>query len=177
MHTAKTTHETLDFLWNNYLALCEQVDVDSMSPERLNVCFKEKYPARPFRISAWLARLGYFISAWSLWEYYSRSLCESLPHKKRKLSKESTVDWVARSLAANLRQFTDHKWFVSANCVRNLIAHSGGRVDGAKGHTSLQRSQTAFPNIETWQDGYLALEHEHVAELQIKIEDYIEETA
>lgn len=30
MHTARTAHETLEFLWNNYLALCEQVDLDSM---------------------------------------------------------------------------------------------------------------------------------------------------
>ncbi|MDP6558335.1 MAG: hypothetical protein QGG71_26970 [Pirellulaceae bacterium] len=40
----------------------------------------------------------------------------------------------------------------------------------------MRRSRTAFPKIEKWQDGYLALEHEHVAEVQIKIEDFIRET-
>jgi hypothetical protein len=177
MHTARTAHETLEFLWNNYLALCEQVDLDSMPPEMLDIRIENNSPVRPFRIAAWLARQGYFISAWSLWEYYSRSLCQSLPHKKQKSGNESTVEWVARSLAANSKSFTDHSWFASANCVRNLIAHSGGRVDGSKGKTWLQRSRTAFPDIGTWQDGYLALEHEHVADLQIKVEDYIRETA
>jgi hypothetical protein len=177
MHTATTAHETLMFLWNNYLALCEQVDLDSMPPETLDIHIENNSPVRPLRIAAWLARLGYFISAWSLWEYYSRSLCQSLPHKEQKLGNESTVEWVARSLAANSKEFTDQSWFASANCVRNLIAHSGGRVDGSKGQTLLQRSQTAFPNIETWQDGYLALKHEHVVDLQIKVENYIRETA
>lgn len=177
MPTARTADETLEFLWNNYLALCEQVDLESMLPETLDLHIESNAPVRPFRIAAWLARQGYFISAWSLWEYYSRSVCDSLPRKERKRSSESTVDWVARSLSANSESFTDYEWFASANCVRNLIAHSGGRVDGSKGQTSLQRSRRAFPNIETWQDGYLALEHEHVADLQIKIEDYIRETA
>lgn len=177
MHTAKTAHETLEFLWNNYLAICKQVDLDSMPPETLEVHVENNAPVRPFRIAAWLARQGYFISVWSLWEYYSRSLCESLPHKERKRGNESTVDWVARALSANSTSFTDHQWFASANCVRNLIAHSGGRVDGTKGKSLLQRSRTAFSNIDTWQDGYLALEHEHVAELQTKVENYIRETA
>jgi hypothetical protein len=177
MHSATTAHETLEFLWNNYLALCEQVDLEAMPLQTLDVHIKNNSPVRPFRIAAWLARQGYFISAWSLWEYYSRSLCQALPNKERKSGSESTVDWVARSLAANAKSFTDHIWFASANCVRNLIAHSGGRVDGSKGQTSLQRSCTAFPNMYTWQDGYLNLEHEHIADLQIKIEDFIRETA
>lgn len=177
MHTAKTAHETLESLWNNYLVLCEKVDLDSMPPEALDICIENKSPQRPFRIAAWLARQGDFISAWSLWEYYSRSLCQFLSHKEKKLDNESTVEWVARSLAANSKAFTEESWFASANCVRNLIAHSGGRVDGPKGQTLLERSQTAFPKIAAWQDGYLALEHEHVADLHTKIEDYIRQTA
>jgi len=177
MHTATTAHETLEFLWNNYLTLCGQVDLDSMRPDALHVHIEHNSPVRPFRIAAWLARQGYFISAWSLWEYYSRSLCQDLPHKEQKAGNESTVDWVARSLTANSKSFADTIWFASANCVRNLIAHSGARVDGLRAEQLLQRSRAAFPKIETWQDGYLALEHEHVAELQIKIEDFIRETA
>lgn len=177
MHTAKTAYETLEFLWNNYRELCRQVDLDSMSQETLNIHIENRSPVRPFRIAAWLARQGYFISAWTLWEYYSRSLCQSLPNEKQKRGNESTVKWVARSLAANTKPFTDAEWFDSANCIRNLIAHSGGRVDGLKGQKLLKRSRTAFANIETWPDGYLALTHEHVAELQNKIEYYIQETA
>ncbi len=177
MHTAKTAHETLGFLWNNYLALCEQVDLDSMPPETLDVHIGNDAPVRPFRIAAWLVRQGYFISAWSLWEYYSCSLCGCLPRREPRRRNESTVDWVARSLLANSQPFADHQWFASANCVRNLIAHRGGRVNGTKGHSWLQRARRAFPNIATWQDGYLALEHEHVAELQLKVENYIRETA
>jgi len=177
MHTAKTAHETLEFLWNNYLTLCEQVDLDSMSPEKLDVHIKQNSPVRPFRIAAWLARQGYFIAAWLLWEYYSRSLCQSLPNKETKAGNESTVDWVGRSLAANNIDFTDREWFVSANSFRNLIVHSGARADGSRAETLLKRSRTAFPEIETWQDGYVDLTHCHVAELQIKIEDFIRETA
>lgn len=175
MHNAQLAHEMLEFIWNNYRELCERVDLDVMSPETLDVHVDNDSPVRPFRIAAWFARQGYFISAWSLWEYYSRSLCQSLSNQERKLGSESTVDWVERSLVANKRTFTDHSWFASANCVRNLIAHSGGRVDGTRGQPLLTRAQVAFPTLHTWQDGYLAFEHEHIADLHLKIEDFIEE--
>lgn len=177
MHTATTAEEALKFLWNNYQTLCKQVDLASMPPDVQDVHIEQNSPMRPFRISAWLARQGYFVSAWSLWEYYSRSLCQDLPRKEQKTDNESTVDWVARSLTANSKSFTDHTWFASANCVRNLIAHAGGRVDGSRGEGLLDRSRTAFPGIETWQDGYLLLKHEHMVELHIKIKDFVRETA
>jgi hypothetical protein len=105
MHTSKTAEETLEFLWRNYVTLCEQVDLEAMPPDTLDVHIQQNSPVRPFRISAWLARQGYFISAWNLWEYYSRSLCQDLPIKAQKQSDESTVDWVARSLTANSNRF------------------------------------------------------------------------
>ena len=79
MHTAELAHETIELLWNNYLTLTEHVDLDSMPPEVLNEHIKQNPPVRPFRISAWLARQGFFIAAWNLWEYYARSLCKRLP--------------------------------------------------------------------------------------------------
>jgi hypothetical protein len=173
MHTADTAYESLSLLWNNYLALSEQVDLESMSPETLAVHVTNRTPVRPLRIAAWLARQGFFISAWSLWEYYSRSVCEGLTHKNK--AHTSIVDCIARSLSANSLSFTDRAWFDSARHVRNLIAHCGGRVYGDKCSHSLQRSREAFPTIDTWQDGYLALEHEHVATLKCKIEEFISE--
>lgn len=177
MHTAMAAIETLEIYWSNYLTLCERVDLESMPHEAIEIHVKNNSPVRPFRIAAWLARYGYFIGAWSLWEYYSANLCQSLLCNKGKSFKESTVEWINRSLAANTKSFADYTWFASANCVRNLIAHSGGRVDGPKGRNLLNRSRTAFPDVKTWKDGYLALEHEHIAELHIKIEDFIRETA
>jgi len=177
MHTATTANETLDFLWKNYLTLCEQVDLDVMPPEALDAHIQHNSPVRPFRIAAWLTRQGFFIAAWSLWEYYSRSVCQRLPIKEKKADKESTVNWVGRSLASNKIDFADKDWFVSANALRNLIAHSGARADGSRAEALLRRSRTAFPDIDTWQDGYVNLTHYHVAKLQIKIENIIRKTA
>ena len=177
MHTASTAHETLELLWNNYLTLCEQVDLDSMPPDTLAVHVKQNSPERPFRIAAWLARQGYFIAAWSLWEYYARGLCQSLQNKEKRGDNESTIEWVGRSLAANSVAFIDKEWFVSAICLRNLIAHSGARADGSRAEKLLDRSRTAFPDIQTWQDGYVHITHSDVADLQIKIEDFIHHTA
>lgn len=177
MHTATTATETLEILWNNYLTLGEQVDLEAMPPETLDVHIQENAPVRPFRIATWLARQGYFIAAWALWEYYSRSLCQSLPNKKQEGGNGSTVDWVARSLTANSMDFCDRDWFSSANSLRNLIAHYGARADGSRARRLLERSRTAFPDIETWKDGYVAITHSHLADLQIKIEDFIRGTA
>ncbi len=177
MHTASTALETLDFLWNNYLTLAEQVDLDSMSPETLDVHVEHNAPVLPCRIAAWLARHGYFIAAWSLWEYYARGLCQRLPIKEQKAPNESTVAWVGRSLATNAVAFPQIDWFISANGLRNLIAHSGVRVDGPRAQNLFDGSRTAFPDIETLHDGYVAITHCHVAELQLKVEEFIRDTA
>ena len=70
---------------------------------------------RPLRIAAWLARQGYFIAAWALWECYSRSLCQTLDEKVDPAGGKSTVHWVKHSLAANGICFPDYGWFESAN--------------------------------------------------------------
>jgi len=177
MHSAATAKETLEFLWNNYLTLAEQVDLETMRLETLAALVEENSPVRPFRIAAWLARQGYFIAAWSLWEYYSRNLCLNLPNKKREARNESTVDWVARSLNANAMNFDESDWFSSANSLRNLIAHHALRADGSRAIKLLARSRIAFPDIETWRDGYVDITHAHLAELHIKIEDFLDAMA
>lgn len=177
MHTVSTAKETLDFLWANYVKLGEQVDPGLMPPDILESHVRQNAPLRPFRIATWLTRLGFFISAWSLWEYYARSMCEGLPNRLKKLNRESTVNWVARSLAANNIAFTDQAWFSSANCLRNLIAHNGARIDSPKAKATLEQSRAAFPDIEHWQDGYVDIRDSDISELQIRIEEFIEEMA
>lgn len=176
MHTATTANETLEILWNNYLTLCKQVDLDAMPGETLDVHIERNSPVRPFRIAAWVSRQGYFIAAWALWEYYSRSVCESLANKVKKLGDESSVDWVRRSLAANSRNFADQEWFSGANRLRNLIAHHGARAVGSRAEKLLEQSRKAFPDIETWKDGYVAITHSHLADLRKKIDDFIRST-
>ena len=175
MHNARTAGETLELLWNNYLTLSEQVDLEAMPPDALDA-LDTKAPIRPLRIAAWLARQAYFIAAWSLWEYYARSLCLALPQSERRAKDESTVAWIARSLQANAMKFVDQHWFESANSLRNLIAHNASRVDDAKSRKRLQRARAAFPELGVWQDGYIDISHEHLAGLHLKIEDFIEAT-
>jgi len=146
-----------------------------MSPETLEI--HRNSPRRPFRIATWLARQGFFIAAWSLWEFYSRNLCEYLPNKETKGNHESTVDWVGRSLKANSIAFSNQTSFGGANCLRNLIAHGGCRVDTPRVNALLKRARDAFPNITIWPDRYIDLTHEHVAKLQLNIEEFIDETA
>jgi hypothetical protein len=177
MHTASTARESLELLWRNYLLLQEQVDPESMTPETLDVHVKQNSLVRPLRIATWLARQGFFIAAWSLWEYYARSLCQSLTNNDTKARNESTVEWVARSLAANGVPFSDKDWFVSANCLRNLIAHSGARAEGSRGEKLLERCRIAFPDTEVCRDGYIDVTHCHAAELQLKIEEFIRQMA
>jgi hypothetical protein len=177
MHTAKTARRALDLLWNNYLTLGDQVDLEMMLPERIDNLYDQNADARPYWIAAWLLRQGHFISAWSFWEYYARGLCQSLPNKKTNLPRESSVDWIGRSLLSNDVDFSDKSWFASANCLRNLIAHNGARVDGPKAQNNLTRAGIAFPGIATWRDGYVDIEHSHLADLQCKIEDFVDETS
>ena len=177
MHSARTAKETLELLWHNYQALAEEIDFEAMDPERVAKHRDLKPPVRPFRIAAWLGMQAFLVSAWSLWEYYSRSLCNSLDTKTKKDNGDSHVDWVRKSLAANNVEFPRNEWFASANCLRILIAHYGGRAVEPRSRKLLERSHTAFPDLETYTDGYLALTHCHVCNLELKIEEFIEETA
>jgi hypothetical protein len=176
MHNAMTAEETLDFLWDNYLTLSEKVDLEAMPPDDF-YALNPTTPVRPFRIAAWLSRQSYYLAAWNLWEYYSRCLCKALVTKTKKLKNESVVDWISNSLAANCIVFTDRDWFQAAYSLRNLIAHNGARVDNDKGRTLLERARSAYSEIQTWKDGYIEISHDHLADLSIKIEDFIRATA
>jgi hypothetical protein len=176
MHTSKTASETLEFLWDNHCRLSEEIDPDWMPHDTLIAHAQQKSPLRPFRIASWVARLGFFISAWSLWEYYARSVCERLDVQERRSNRESTVQWVGRSFRANGVSFTDQDWFESANSLRNLIAHNGARVDGDPARNRFDRSRRAFPTIYAYPDGYVGVSHSDVADLCCKIEDFISQT-
>ncbi len=175
MHIASTANETLNLLWNNYSTLCVQVNPGNMSPETLEI--HRNSPLRPFRIATWLARQFIIIAAWSLWEYYSRKLCEHLPIQEKKVKHESTIDWVGRSLKANSIAFSNQTWFGDAYCLRNLILHNGCRVDTTKANTLFKRACDAFPNTTILPDHYIDLTNDHVAELQFNIKNFVDETA
>jgi hypothetical protein len=179
MHSPATALETLNILWENYLSLAEKVDIEAMLPDTFAAHVEQRSPMRPLRIGSWVVRQGFFIAAWALWEYYSQCLCDGLPNKTKKQGGESTVDWVKNSLAANSIVFDDYQWFSSANCLRNLIAHYGARAtsDMPKAKKLTERSRKAFPDLEEYRDGYISLQHEHLADLAIKIEDFIKTSA
>jgi hypothetical protein len=175
MRNATTARETLDLLWSNYVTLAKQVDVEAMDAATVEE-IPDQAPRRPFRIAAWLGRQGCFIAAWSLWEYYARSLCQGLPKKEKKAKDQSTADWICKSLTANGIHVRNQAWFSSANSLRNLIAHFGARAEDTRAKSLLERSHTAFPDLSTWKDGYLDIRHSHVADLGINIRRFIRDT-
>jgi hypothetical protein len=176
MITVAFAREVIQFLWQNRHILSQHVDLHAMPPERLDALVEKKALVRPFRVATALARQGYFISAWSLWEFYARSLCEGLPVRVPPMPHQSTVAWVNRSLVANGRTFRDFDWFLGANGLRNLLTHYCGLAVGARAERHLAQARRVFPNLELFQDRYVCLEHEHVAELQVRIEEFLNVT-
>jgi hypothetical protein len=170
-----SARESLEFLRFNHFKLFEQIDPEMMPEATLRRQINQGAKVRPFRIATWSARQGFFISAWSLWEHTANKICDRLQLKERKQSNESAVGWIGRSLVANSRTFRDRTWFESANGLRNLLAHHGSRVIGDRSESLFTRCQAAFPGIETWKDGYVNILHDHLAELTVKIEDFLEE--
>jgi hypothetical protein len=169
--------ETLELLWYNYLTLGENVDTGSMPPEILASHVARNSPVRPFRIAAWLGRQAFFMAAWSLWERYAREVCDDLPMKTSRGKGESHVDWVHGTMSANDLCFADYEWFKNANSLRNLLTHYGGRAVGSRPQTLLKRGLKAFPDLELYRDGYTAIDHGHIADLELKIEFFIKETS
>ena len=169
--------ETLQLLWNNHHILIDQVDLEVMSQRRLETLTRYGARTRLFQVSAWLARQGFFLTAWSLWEFYSHGICESLTNPVARAPHDSCVEWVRKSLAANGEEFPEYDWFVGANSMRNLLAHCCGRVVGREPERLLAKARTAFPNLTIVQGHYISLDHPDVADLQEKIEDFIDATA
>lgn len=177
MTPAKRARETIELLWHNYQTVAEDVDLEAMNPENVAKYVARKSPVRPFRIAAWLGRQAFFVAAWSLWEYYTRELCDRLLMKTKRANDDSHVDWVRKSMTVNDLVFTNYEWFGSANCLRILFAHYGGRAAEPRARNLLECSRKAFPSIETYTDDYVAIDHCHVADLELKIEEFIEDTA
>jgi hypothetical protein len=184
MYSAKTALKVLDALWDNHLILGQEVDVEMMPMETLDALIKRNPSAGPFLLRAWLSRQGFFISAWSLWEHFSRGLCESLRLKVKRgksddnLARgESCVAWVNRSFVRNGLTFADRDWFEAANCLRNIVAHDGTTAIKPKALRQLERSRNAFSDIRTDPDGYVLLQHCHVADLCFRIGEFIRDPA
>lgn len=173
MHTPATALETLTLLWDNYCDLAEHRDVSFMSGDAIDWHVSNNTPLRPLRVAAGLARQGFISSAWFLWESYAIERYKVLGATLRKKNHESTVDWVGLMLDSVGQRFVDREWFRNASSLRNLIAHAGGRVETDRDRLGLEQSKLAFSGIETWKDNYLALEHEHVAELKERIHIFI----
>lgn len=176
MHTPDTTTQTLDLLWGNYLTLAAQVDTEAMDPETLLEHTQQQTPVQPLRLATWLTRQSFFLAAWALWEQYSTCVCVGSNAERPKLKQRTHVEWVRDTMASQDRTFRKWQWFLDARCIRNLIAHYAGRVHDQKGHRWLEEGRRAFPGIDVYRDGYLRLRHEDAAELQIKIEEYVEDS-
>jgi hypothetical protein len=172
MHTAKLTLKTLECLWGNYWLLGRQVDPYRMPSDRIDELIRQKAPADPLLLAAWLATQGFFISAWSLWEYYSRSLCNGLPNKVSEKGK-SHVQWVAETFGANGKVFAEHNWFVGGNALRNLIAHHAARAVGSDAEKWWKKAQPVFPDLQLDPDGYILINHDHASTLKWKVDEFI----
>ena|ERR1700677_968956 len=173
MLTFEVADKTLQLLWNNYYILSSQVDLELMGPDRLDECIAKNVLVQPFRFSAWIARQSYFLPAWSLWEFYARTVCIILPKKEKRLTSESCVTWVGKSFRSNGKVFSDEDWFNAANSLRNIFVHHAGNVLEPDAKKLLLRANKAFSKIDTYHDGYVRLEHEHIADLHLKIEDFL----
>jgi transcriptional regulator with XRE-family HTH domain len=176
---AETALKSLEVLWGNFRRLAEQVDLEVMSADRRNQLEDQNPPLGPFLRAAWFARQGFIISAWSLWEYFSRMLCEGQPSLVAKKPRESCVEWVAKSFTANQIPFPRHDWFSSANALRNLIAHYGGRVTepGALRYFEKAKKVADFHNLELFRDAHVNIQVEHVSAFQWEIGEFFRDLA
>lgn len=171
MHSSQIAVESLEAIWRNHLVVKQSFDLDTFSSEELEIHAKSL--VRPFNIAMFHARQGTFIAMWNLWEFYSRSILEGLPQTSKKSLREATPDWIGRSLEANGLTFSQQDWFSNANPLRNLIAHNGARIDSARSDKMHKRANLAFSSLRVLSDGYVAIEHVHVAELKHQIDCFI----
>jgi hypothetical protein len=175
--TAQQAKAFLEVLRANYYRVAADVDLALMPHMRLEQLVKEKAPAKPFFEAAWFARQGAIVSAWSLWDCYSRLLCERLPVSDHGQS-GSCVAKVGRSLAANGIPFPRQDWFDGANALRNIIAHYSCRVVEAKALEYMEKAKlVAFPELSAAPNGYINIEREHVSEYFWEIKEFIRGTA
>jgi hypothetical protein len=171
--TSAQALQFLGILWSNYHRLAKQVDLDLMPPDARDVHIENQSAMGPFIRAAWFGRQGYIISAWSLWEYYSRAFCLRLPVKAYD-GAGSCVDKVGRALQPNSIFFPQQDWFTGANALRNIIAHYSGLVVGSRARNLFAAAKTvAFPHLELCPDNYVQLQPETASGLQWEIEEFI----
>jgi transcriptional regulator with XRE-family HTH domain len=164
----------LDTLWANFRRVGASVDIEQMSHDRREFLIKQNPPARPFIQAAWFSRQGYIISAWSLWEYYSRVFCDGLPKIVARDRHQSCVDWVERSLSANSIPFPRRHWFSGGNALRNLIAHYSGRAIDSAGQRHYRNAKKfAFPDLDLFADNYVNIQKDHVSLIHWEIGEFI----
>ena len=85
------------------LRLAERIDPGRMPPRALDELIRRNPPIGPIATATWFGRQGAIISAWSLWEFYSESLCLSLSNQIKRNRKDSHVTWIGQALAATDR--------------------------------------------------------------------------
>src|SRR5205823_5626137 len=100
----------------------------------------------PFVFSAWLQTQGYYMSLWSLWEYYSGVLAEGMPIKASKKDKPHVV-WVRDTFRANSQTFAEYDWFVGGDALRNLIAHHAARVANKRATGLWGQAKAVFTDL------------------------------
>jgi len=137
----------------------------------------ERHALRPLIRAGWFGRLGYIISAWSLWEACSRAFCAQLPHKAYE-GDGSCVDKVERALGANNIPFTRKDWFAGANALRNLLAHYNGVVVEARARSLFDRARiVAFTDLGLYRDHYVCLWADTASAIQWEVGEFIREMA
>jgi hypothetical protein len=175
--TAQQAEAFLRVLRANYYRVAEEVDLELMPHDRRRHLVNDSAPAKPFFEAAWFARQGAIISAWSLWDCYSRLLCVGLPVPDPGKG-GSCVAKLGRSLAANGIPFPQQDWFDGANALRNIIAHYSCRVVEAKASEFMKKAKlVAFPELSAAPSGYVNIESVHVSEYFWKIKEFIRGTA
>jgi hypothetical protein len=172
MHSAELSLEALEHLWANYWVLGQQVDLHRMPTDKALLLVQQPETRRSLEIAAWLATQGFFISAWSLWEYHSRSLCDGMPTQVSDKGK-SHVQWVADTFTANGKIFAEHAWFTGGNALRNLIAHHATRVVGPGAQRWWEKAQPVFPELRINPQQYIMINSDQASTLMWKVGEFI----
>ena len=177
MHTRELALKTLELLQQNDQIVGTHVDLGRMPYHRLAKLVKTNVAINPFVLSAWLQTQGYYMSLWSLWEYYSRILCEAMPEKVNATRHKSHVEWVRDSLLANGQTFAEYDWFVGGNALRNLIAHHATRVMDQRATKLWDQAKAVFTGLDLDPQRYVVLEHHHAIVLLRKVKNFIKDRA
>jgi hypothetical protein len=187
VHTQATARDTLKLLWANHGAVTQAWDISLTDNEDLRErWFNDPQMRRDERVALWLARQGYIVSIWNLWESYSSEVCAALPCKQLKQRGQSHTRWVAQCFELNGKTFLEEGWFFSASGLRNLITHWACRIEAIpvgdkpedyRSHVLLSQAKNVFPAkdaLVTFGDRYVLIDHEVVADLTIQVEMFID---